>query len=120
MPVRYSQWNQPDYQESQQQLESEPRRIPSPTLALGPKGTRRSREIRNSVEAENSRETNSKSGQYECQHPNCMARFHQPQHLKTHIASHEGIKPFKCNFDGCDQTFTQKGNLKVSLTFWRE
>jgi hypothetical protein len=61
---------------------------------------------------------NVKLGQYICQHADCTARFHQIQHLKTHAASHEGIKPFKCNFEGCDQTFTQKGNLKVSTSLF--
>ena len=52
-----------------------------------------------------------------CQHPGCTARFQQLQHLKTHMASHQGIKPFRCDFEGCNRNFSQKGNLKVSFHY---
>jgi hypothetical protein len=111
MPVRYTQWNQPEYQEPTQPEVNEPRAITTP-VAL-PKLTRKSKDDQKQLEQEKPPET-AKTGQYICQHPGCTSRFAQLNHFKTHVASHEGIRPFKCNFDGCDQTFSQKGNLKVS------
>lgn len=132
LPVPYPQWNQSEYQEATSQPDPpSPRRMPSPVPLPETKRSRKSKRFA----MEKQQESNVKTGEYICQHPNCTARFHQLQHLKTHTASHEGIKPFKCNFDGCDQTFTQKGNLKVHFslstrvnlglgtseeTYWRE
>ena len=110
MPVRYSQWNQSEYSESAPAEVNEPRTITTP-VALS-KRARKSRDVQKIVEREKPSET-VKIGQYVCQHPGCTSRFVQLNHFKTHVASHEGIRPFKCNFDGCEQTFSQKGNLKV-------
>ena len=112
MPVRYPQWNQPEYQEPAQPEVNEPRPTTIP-VAL-PKITRKSKDDQKQPEQEKPPET-VKTGQYICQHTGCTSRFVQLNHFKTHVASHEGIRPFKCNFDGCDQTFSQKGNLKVFL-----
>ena len=110
MPVRYPPWNQPDYSEPTPPDVAEPRTIPTP-VAL-PKRTRKSRDLQKRQDQEKPPEP-VKIGQYVCQYPGCSARFVQSNHFKTHVARHQGIRPFKCNFDGCDQTFSQKGNLKV-------
>ena len=117
MPIRYPQWNQPEYQEPAQPEVNEPRTITA--LAALPKRTRKSRDDTQIPEREKHPET-VKTGQYVCQHPGCTSRFVQLNHFKTHVATHEGIRPFKCNFDGCDQMFSQKGNLKVLFPYQGE
>ena len=110
MPVRYPQWNQPEYQEQAQPEVNEPRTIT--TQEALPTRARKSRDVQKRLEQEKPPET-VKVGHYMCEHPGCTSRFVQINHFKAHVASHEGVRPFKCNFDGCDQTFSQKGNLKV-------
>lgn len=35
--------------------------------------------------------------------------------MKTHEQLHLGVRPYTCEFEGCDKSFTQLGNLKVFL-----
>lgn len=35
--------------------------------------------------------------------------------LKTHLMTHSGERPFKCQYIGCDKTFTQRGNLDTHV-----
>jgi hypothetical protein len=100
-----------------------PRKIlPAPVPYIPLKRGRKSKEDRARLAQEKARDPvinappqpKAKPTPHVCTHEGCDARFQQAQHLRTHIASHEGIKPFKCPFDGCGKIFTQKGNLKVS------
>lgn len=137
VPVRYNQWA--DFQDPpsqptetgdappppppQTQPQSQPPpQLPTPAPPPHAKRGRKSREAQERQERQERQElqkavngdrTKARTPQYTCQHPGCSARFHQAQHLKTHYASHDGIKPFKCTFEGCGQMFSQKGNLKV-------
>ena len=108
-----------DFQETSQPAPlppiPEPSRKPSsPAQALPsvpPLAPRRGRKGRGNTKQVNGEEP--KAGPFVCNYLNCTSRFQHYQHYKTHLASHQGIKPFKCRFDGCEQTFSQKGNLKV-------
>ena len=42
----------------------------------------------------------------------CKKRFTRPSTLKTHINSHTGVRPYKCQAQGCDWRFTVLSNLK--------
>jgi uncharacterized Zn-finger protein len=50
-----------------------------------------------------------------CDGPSCNKRFVQKTHLDIHRRTHSGLKPYICNKDNCGLTFSQRGNLKVSL-----
>ena len=110
-PVRYNQWNQPDYQETSENAVNDDSRRPISTSE---------RPTKTKVVPSKTDKPDAASGKpkkpsvYPCTHSGCTAKFHQLQHFKTHLASHQGLKPFKCNFDGCYKQFSQKGNLKVS------
>ncbi|XP_069960373.1 transcription factor IIIA-like [Cherax quadricarinatus] len=47
---------------------------------------------------------------YKCEH--CSQTFKKQQHLSTHSFVHTGIKPFKCDFPGCDVRCEAPSRLK--------
>jgi hypothetical protein len=127
MGNRYNQpqWTQNEYQDSLAPETAAPS-LPDPNnpqrIASTSKRGRKSKEERKRAEQEKAKEAElgtakakTKVALYICQHLGCTAKFHQLQHLKTHLDSHNGIKRFRCNFAGCDKNFSQKGNLKVLI-----
>lgn len=42
----------------------------------------------------------------------CNKRFTRPSSLQTHIYSHTGEKPFKCEYEGCGRQFSVVSNLR--------
>ncbi|CAG8489006.1 5967_t:CDS:2 [Acaulospora morrowiae] len=42
----------------------------------------------------------------------CQMRFSRPSTLQTHIYTHTGEKPFKCEEDGCGRCFSVVSNLR--------
>jgi len=43
----------------------------------------------------------------------CSANFKKHQTLKNHLFEHTGVKPFKCDAEGCDMSFLKLSNLKA-------
>lgn len=56
---------------------------------------------------------NGKIRKHQCPLPDCVKSFSQPTHLKIHIRSHTGEKPYGCAIPGCGAAFSQLGNLRT-------
>ena len=48
---------------------------------------------------------------FECEY--CNKKFGRISTLKSHIKTHTGEKNFKCNVEGCNQFFAEKGNMEI-------
>ena len=47
---------------------------------------------------------------FTCSYQGCSKSFNKPDHLRTHIRTHTGERPFQCSV--CSRGFAGKGNLK--------
>ncbi|KAI8611709.1 hypothetical protein BC830DRAFT_1140091, partial [Chytriomyces sp. MP71] len=56
-----------------------------------------------------------KEAKIPCSFPDCARMFAYPSLMQEHLRTHTKERPFVCDFDGCDKTYTTKNRSAPSF-----
>lgn len=56
-------------------------------------------------------QTHKENGVFKCSQ--CTAAYTQYERYEIHLRNHKNVKPYICNYEGCNKVFNEKGNLKT-------
>lgn len=52
---------------------------------------------------------------FRCDHEGCDKSFRNSHHLKSHMLSHTGARPYTCSESACGRTFAKRNSWKLHL-----
>ncbi|KAM6171029.1 Krueppel-like factor 10 [Erethizon dorsatum] len=90
--------------------------VQNPKPALSPHGTRLSPiapapGLTPSVAKVAPQVDSSRIRSHVCSHPGCGKTYFKSSHLKAHVRTHTGEKPFSCSWKGCERRFARSDEL---------